>query len=116
MDHTLRFDTDTGVAADQGARAAGRGDANGNEDHTGDTLSVSANNARWQRGGLHEGDCALCARDRRPVRCAARGDAARSGAVHTLRSCSTALSATGDALWPAAVAVALATHDTSGDH
>lgn len=67
MDNTTRFNTHTGIAADQGARAAGRGYADRDEDHTGDTVSLSADHTRWQRSGLHEGHCPVRPRNGRPV-------------------------------------------------
>lgn len=116
MDNTTGSDPYIGIAAYQGAGAAGWGHADRDEDYTGDTVSVPSDHTRWQRSGLHEGHCPVRTRDGRPLWCAARGDVAGSGTVHTLRPCSGALSSPGHPLWSPPAAVTFTANDTSGDH
>lgn len=116
MDYTAGSNAHTGITAHPRTGAAGRGHTDGDEDDPGDPVPLPPDHTRRQRGGLHEGHRPVRTRNRRPVRRAAGGDVAGSGAVHPLRPCATALPAPSNPLRQAAASAPLAAHHPGGHH
>lgn len=84
-----------------------------NENHSGDFVSFSANFTRRQRSGLHEGGYFIFTRDASIVRCAAHRNVARSSAMYSIGSRTTALSTPTDSVWSLVAFVAIvAFHST----
>lgn len=87
-----------------------------NEDDARDPLSIPANRARRQRGGMHESGHPLLARNARSARRPARRDAPRPGTMHPLRPRALALSTATHTVWPIAAAVAVTALHPPSDH
>lgn len=84
-----------------------------NENHTRDSLPFSSDIAGWFGSWLHESYCSIFTRNSCIVWCSTGWNAPRSSTMHSLWSCSFALSTATHSLWTSSTSVTVATRHST---